>query len=97
MWRSCEPVTRHAYSCPLPLRERATPTFQQALTGEGYGPAPSPSLRCRTAELPSPARGEGMPFIQCDPSWPVEAYAFGARNAVSTKSIICSWVALGLS
>ena len=46
-------------SCPLPLRERASQEVQQTQLGEGLRPHPSPNPLCRTAELPSPARGEG--------------------------------------
>lgn len=51
-------------SCPLPSRERATPTESRTLMGEGanrFGKivTPHPTEFVESLALPSPARGEG--------------------------------------
>ena len=56
-----------ALLCPLPLRERATPSVQQAQMGEGVSSPeeffakkpPHPTESVAMSELPSPAGGEG--------------------------------------
>ena len=54
----------HRLSCPLPLRERATPKVPRALMGEGfrcYGEivTPHPIEFAECLAQPSPSRGEG--------------------------------------